>query len=533
MNILQAILLGMFSFLGSFGCSYDLLFEFTCVPMCMSAIAGIILGDPKMGLMCGAIIQPMYLSFMNAGGNVPADKGNASLVATSVVIASGLNTEVALAMTIPLALILAQLNNVKKILRGFVNEMAEKAAIKGDEKGIYSSIGLSALISVVLYWIPISVICYLGAGALSNLTDFIPQWLSNGLSVVGGLLPAIGVGATMIAIGRKDFLPFFIFGFFICAYTGIGSIQLLVYAGLLVFFYFVISKQNLSQEDMNLFAIKQEENKDKILTKKDIFWLWERWHFFCETATSFARLQAQGFCVAFMPLLKKLYKDKPEEYKEALASHMQFYNTSGNFGGLINGIVASMEEERAMGNYSITRENINSIKVGLMGPVSGIGDTIDFSCIKVIMLALFVTYAQAGALWAPWAYLGIMFVYWYAEGLFLTNIGYKFGAQVAAKILGSKLVKLVFSCAALLGFFMIGGMSASFVSVHTGIAINTASGLAMSLQSDVLDLIAPGILSLASILGVYKYLSNKGSIIKATWALLFIGLLLGGLGILV
>ena len=47
---------------------------------------------------------------------------------------------------------------------------------------------------------------------------------------------------------------------------------------------------------------------------------------------------------------------------------------------------------------------------------------------------------------------------------------------------------------------MIGGMSASFVSATTPLMINTASGLSMAIQADVLDMIAPGLLSLGCLL---------------------------------
>ena len=104
-----------------------------------------------------------------------------------------------------------------------INAYADKCAAKGDDKGIvWSAILGSSAISFVLYWIPVSAACYLGAAALSNFTTALPDWVVNGLGVVGGILPAIGVGATMLAIGRRDFLPFFVFGFFICQYTGIG-----------------------------------------------------------------------------------------------------------------------------------------------------------------------------------------------------------------------------------------------------------------------------------------------------------------------
>ena len=46
--------------------------------------------------------------------------------------------------------------------------------------------------------------------------------------------------------------------------------------------------------------------------------------------------------------------------------HMSFYNTEPHFGGIINGMVLAMEEERANG-ADIDDDAINNIKTGLMG----------------------------------------------------------------------------------------------------------------------------------------------------------------------
>ena len=98
-------------------------------------------------------------------------------------------------------------------------------------------------------------------------------------------------------------------------------------------------------------------------------------------SNSFARLQSVAFCAAFIPVLKKLYGNDPEEYSAALTRHLMFFNTEGIWGSVVHGIVLAMEEQRALG-APIPIEAITGIKAGLMGPFAGIGDTIDWSTIK-------------------------------------------------------------------------------------------------------------------------------------------------------
>ena len=77
-----------------------------------------------------------------------------------------------------------------------------------------------------------------------------------------------------------------------------------------------------------------------------------------------------------------------------------------------------------------------------------------------------------------------------------------------------------------------GGLSSSMVSVTTPIQIPTGDTTAMSVQKDILDAIAPGLLTLAAVLLVYKYLRSGKSMMKATFWLLGIGLVLGAVGVI-
>ena len=97
------------------------------------------------------------------------------------------------------------------------------------------------------------------------------------------------------------------------------------------------------------------------------------------------------------PIIEKLYGDDPEEYKAALERHMEFYNTEPHFGGVINGMVIAMEEQRANG-AEISDEAINGIKTGLMGPFAGIGDTLWQGTLTPILLSIGISLSAGGSL---------------------------------------------------------------------------------------------------------------------------------------
>ena len=147
-----------------------------------------------------------------------------------------------------------------------------------------------------------------------------------------------------------------------------------------------------------------------------------------------------------------------------------------------------------------------------------------------IMLVL--PLAEAGSFLAPIFYFILLGGVTYAENLFFVRTGYKMGTDAALSILQGGMIQKFISCASVLGMFMMGGLSSSMVSVTTPIQIPTGDTTAMSVQKDILDAIAPGLLTLAAVLLVYKYLRSGKSIMKATFWLLGIGLVLGAIGII-
>ena len=66
-----------------------------------AVIVGAVLGDMPQAMMIGASLQLIYLGVIAAGGNQPTDPCLAAYVAIPVAMASGLNTNAAVALAVP------------------------------------------------------------------------------------------------------------------------------------------------------------------------------------------------------------------------------------------------------------------------------------------------------------------------------------------------------------------------------------------------------------------------------------------------
>lgn len=266
--------------------------------------------------------------------------------------------------------------------------------------------------------------------------------------------------------------------------------------------------------------------RTSVLTKKDLnkaYWLW---YIDAEMSNSYERMQAPAFCNAISDILVKLYPDK-EDLSAALKRHLDFFNSEGIWGvAPIMGVVIAMEEEKAQGN-AIDDAAIVGIKTGLMGPLAGVGDTIDWGTIKVLMCSLGCAVSANGSpvgAFFPFIYTVIAWV----EGYYLFHMGYNLGATAIGQMLASGVINELIDGASILGLFMMGALSANTVKLSTPIVIS-AGETSLSLQEDILDGIVPGILPLIVVLAIWRYM-KRGKINYALLILVIVGVsLLGSL----
>lgn len=271
------------------------------------------------------------------------------------------------------------------------------------------------------------------------------------------------------------------------------------------------------------------------LTQKDVRKSYLLWHFANEIPHSFERYIAPALLYGMMPILRKLYKD-PERLKAAYKRQLLFFNTQLTWGGgIITGLMASMEQERARQEYegeeiTMTDDLMYNTKAGLMGALAGIGDAIDSGTIQYIFIAIAVPWAQEGnAMGALFPFIGFA-LYQFAIGLFFARQGFSMGRN-ATSLMESAGIKTMIDLLSILGLFMMGVLAGNYITVTSSLKFSL-SGKEFVLQ-EILDKIVPGMLPLAVVIGVYLYFVKKG--LKVTRALLWLtGILivLAAIGIL-
>lgn len=260
--------------------------------------------------------------------------------------------------------------------------------------------------------------------------------------------------------------------------------------------------------------------QDKKLVNK-LFWS----SFLLEACYNYERQQGLGFCLGMEPAIKEFYHTK-EEQAQALVRHMAIFNTTPHISGMIAGVAAAMEKE-ASTNKDFDKDAINSVKVGLMGPMAGIGDSFFWGTFRVIAAGIGISLAQQGSPLAPIVFLLLFNIPHILVRYFGTKYGYMFGTKLMTNIKDNDIIKTLSKGATIVGLMVIGAMSASMVSMSTGISVSI--GEATFPIQGYLDQIFPLLLPFIYTLAMFGLL-KKG--FKSSHILL-ITILVGILGSLV
>ena len=113
---------------------------------------------------------------------------------------------------------------------------------------------------------------------------------------------------------------------------------------------------------------------------------------------TYDKQQGISYMRALLPALQKLYPD-PEDLKEALIRHNVMFNTTCAFVPFCLGITCAMEEEYANApEGTFDPQSISSVKIALMGPLAGIGDSFFWGTFRVIACGIGAPLAAAGNL---------------------------------------------------------------------------------------------------------------------------------------
>ncbi|GKW11730.1 MULTISPECIES: PTS mannose transporter subunit IID [Pectobacterium] len=261
-----------------------------------------------------------------------------------------------------------------------------------------------------------------------------------------------------------------------------------------------------------------ENTNVKKLTDSDIRAVFIRSNLF-QGSWNFERMQALGFCFSMVPVIRRLYPENSEERKQAIKRHLEFFNTQPFVAAPILGVTMAMEEQRANG-APIDDAAINGLKVGLMGPLAGVGDPIFWGTARPVFAALGAGIAMSGSLLGPVLFFLLFNLVRLLVRYYGVAYGYRKGIDIVSDMGGGFLQKMT-EAASILGLFVMGALVNKWTHVNIPMVVSTVTNqngeTTVTTVQSILDQLMPGLVPLLLTFGCMWLLRRK---VNALWLIM-------------
>lgn len=267
------------------------------------------------------------------------------------------------------------------------------------------------------------------------------------------------------------------------------------------------------------------ENQVQSLTKRDLLSTYLRSTFMLGSF-NFERMQAIGVAVTMIPAIKRFYTKK-EDQAAALKRHLEFFNTHPWIASPIFGVTAAMEQQKAAGE-PIDEAAITNVKVGLMGPLAGVGDPIFWGTARPVLAALGASLALTGNILGPLLFFFGLTIMRIATRWYGFKLGYTKGVEIVSEVGGNTMKKLT-QTASIMGLFVMGALVSKWTSINIPFVLssyeNQEGETVTNTVQSILDSLLPGLVPLLLTFLCMWLLRKKVNAIWIIFGMFIIGIL--------
>ncbi|EGO5829984.1 PTS sugar transporter subunit IIC [Enterococcus faecalis] len=235
-------------------------------PLLAGAGAAIITGDISNGIIIAATLELMWLGTNNVGIYTPPDIIAGSIIGVSMGVLSGGGLATGIAVAMPSALLVQQLNIIAQTvnigLAHRADNIAEKAELYSNKINRLQWIG--GIITASTRIIPIFIVVYLGVPVIDSILSFIPETVLTGVSIASKMVAAVGFAMLLRMLIDKTSWVFLLIGYVLAAYLELPIIAVAILGIAIAYFYDILitSKNNNSSKDNINKSIQIDEEYD-------------------------------------------------------------------------------------------------------------------------------------------------------------------------------------------------------------------------------------------------------------------------------
>jgi len=206
-------------------------------PIIIAPLVGLVLGDLHTGIVIGATLELVFMGAFPIGASNPPDFVSGAIISTAYVIMTRQEVASAVVLAVPIATLVLLFDNFQMtVLLTWASHIADKYAEKGIERvQRIAGIGNKVLLALV-----VGLGFVVGVPVIEMILQYIPEFVTRGLDVAAGIIPAIGFAMLARMMMTKKMIPFLLLGFILASYLNIPIIGVALFGLViaLVFFYY-------------------------------------------------------------------------------------------------------------------------------------------------------------------------------------------------------------------------------------------------------------------------------------------------------
>ena len=214
-NILAIILILIIAFLAGMEGILDQ-FQFH-QPIIACSLVGLATGHMKECIMLGGALQLMALGWANVGAAVAPDAALASVASAIIFVKAGkfdaAGQNVAIGTAIALATAGLVLTMVVRTLSVVIVHQADREAEKGNFKGVELWHMVALACQGLRIAIPALLLLFIPSHVIQQALNSLPKWFTDGMTIGGGFVVAVGYAMVINLMANKEVWPFFFLGF--------------------------------------------------------------------------------------------------------------------------------------------------------------------------------------------------------------------------------------------------------------------------------------------------------------------------------
>lgn len=215
-------------------------------PVIVGTITGLIMGDLATALQIAGTFQLMMLGVAALGGASAPNYGLATIIGSFVAIRTGTGIKSAIAIGIPVGLLAIQLEVIARIINNFLVHHLETLNQQSEWKKMERRAYLGPTLFFLQTAIPTALIVFSGPTIVNIILKVIPKWVTNGLTVAGGMLPVVGIAMLLHYMPIKKFIPYAIIGFVLAAYMKVPVLGIALIGFAAGYIYFMKNNKTVT-----------------------------------------------------------------------------------------------------------------------------------------------------------------------------------------------------------------------------------------------------------------------------------------------